>query len=135
MDSAANLGMELTKDIVVNILQNYQCSGASEKTRQIYISRLLCLLKRGALQLLDQPERFKDAVRIDERPAGSNLSVLKAVIQFTQALLLSGQWYNYYQNDVEATTIAYRQLVRQMNVQEKAKRQTAAGLSLNTRGQ
>ena len=112
----------MTKATVADIMKDMRMMGgapASDKTRQVYITRLCGLIKPGALWVLDQPELFKKIMRVCERPACSNLSYLKAVIQLIHTLDRTGRWGLYYAGDLETTAVAYRTLIREMNMREK----------------
>jgi len=113
----------LTNYSIAEIMKEYRTAGgapACEKTRQVYISRLQNLLKRGALRVLDQPDVFKTIMKVDERPAASNLSFLKPVVQFIGALRITSKWFAFYTKDPDGVAIAYRQLVRDMNIRQRA---------------
>ena len=114
--------MPLTKDVIEDIMKDMQLMGGdlpSECVRKAYVVRLNGLLKHGALQVLDHPQRFESTMEMKRRPPNSNLSFLKAILQFIQTLKRKGRWYEFYQQDAETTLAAYRQLIRQMNLQLK----------------
>ena len=116
----------LAKCIVTEIMQDMRLMGGdppSDNVRRAYVSRLVGLLNHGALQVLDQPHQFPSVMKIHERPPSSNLSFLKAVMQFIQTLTRKGRWYEFFKADAEPAADAYRRLIRLMNAQLKTKAQ------------
>ena len=137
MDSNLTSDMErkapLTKPVLVDIISEMRLIGgapASDKMKAAYVSRLGGLLKKGALQLLDQPEMFKKSLDVDGRSATSSLGYVKPVLQFIQTLHQTGRWSEFYDADFDRTAIAYRQLSSELHARQKmdlAEKNTSLG--------
>jgi hypothetical protein len=126
MDLSRTSDMErkapLTKPVLVDIISQMRLIGgapASDKMKAAYVSRLSGLLKKGALQLLDQPELFKKTLDVDGRTATSSLGYVKPVLQFIQTLYQTGRWLEFYDRDFDKTAIAYRQLSSELHAKQK----------------
>jgi len=112
----------LTKPVLADIVSQMRLIGgapASDKMKAAYVSRLSGLLRKGALQFLDQPEMFKKSLDVDGRSATSSLGYVKPVLQFIQTLYQTGRWSEFYDGDFDETAIAYRQLSSELHARQK----------------
>lgn len=112
----------LTKEAVVEVIANMRLLGgapASDKMKKAYVCRLGGLLKRNALQLLDQPEKFKEALDVEGRSATSSLGFVKSATQFINTLCQTGRWHEFYRGDLNSAAVAYRQLIRELGARDR----------------
>jgi hypothetical protein len=113
----------LTKAHIIEVMDHMRLMGgapASDKMKKAYVCRLGGLLKRGALQVLDRPEEFKEVLDVNGRTAISSFSFVKSANQFMNTLCQTGRWHEFYAGDLDSAAIAYRQLTRELSALEKA---------------
>jgi len=113
----------LTKAHIIEVIDHMRLMGgapASDKMKKAYVCRLGGLLKRGALQALDQPEKFKEDLDVNGRTAISSLGFVKSANQFMNTLCQTGRWHEFYAGDLDSAAIAYRQLTRELITRERA---------------
>lgn len=121
-NAASDNRTPLTKAHINEVIDHMRLMGgapASDKMKKAYVCRLGGLLKRGALQVLDQPEKFKDVLDVNGRTAISSLSFVKSANQFINTLCQTGRWHEFYAGDLDSAAIEYRKLTRELSAREK----------------
>ena len=112
----------LTKSVIAEIMAEMRLMGgapASGRMKEIYITRLNGLLKRGVLEVIDNPREFESRMNVQEKSACSTVAYLKVVNQYMQTLLQTGQWITFYKGDFDSAAASYRRLGQDLNAREK----------------
>ena len=111
----------ITKESISDIMASMRVKGApaSDKIKKDYGSRLRGLLKRGILEVLDQPELFQERWNAQGWTACNSLSYIKAVGQWISSLHQTGSWQDYYTGSLDNSALAIRDLSRHLNTQNK----------------
>jgi hypothetical protein len=116
-----DLQVPLTKEAIAGVMDNMRVKGApaSDKIKKDYCSRLGGLLKRGVLQVLDQPDRFEEMWKAQGWTACNSLSYIKTVGQWISSLHQTGRWQKYYGGDLDGSAFSIREMSRRLNAQNK----------------
>src|SRR3982751_6593615 len=111
----------ITKQRIAEVMDSMRIKGApaSDKLKRDYCSRLGGLLKRGVLQVLDQPEAFDKMWKAQEWTPSNSLSYIKTVGQWIASLHQTGKWQEFYNGDLDDSALYVRQMSRHLNIQNK----------------
>jgi len=77
------------------------------------------LLKRGILQVLDQPENFMELLKTQRWTTCNELAYLKAVSQWITTLHQSNQWRMIYSREIGDSMFAVKNTISELNTRRK----------------
>jgi len=113
--------LDITKQRIREVIDHMWVKGApaSDKTKKDYSSRVGGLLKRGILQVLDDPKEFEKRWNEQGWTACNSLAYLKCCSQWITTLHQLGRWHDYYGGNIADCTSAVRNLSRRLNLDNK----------------
>jgi hypothetical protein len=109
----------ITKECIADVMDKMRVKGApaSDRIKKDYCSRLGGLLKRGILQVLDQPDLFEEKWKAQGWTACNSLAYLKTLSQWVETLHWAGRWSEFYTGELGNSSFTVRDMTRKLNTE------------------
>lgn len=121
--------LDITKERIREVIDHMLVKGApaSDKIKKDYCSRIGGLLKRGILQVLDDPKEFEKKWNQQGWTLISQLAYLKAISQWITTLQRTSMWPVFYGAEIAHAGYAVRTMTRDLNARNKLRQACTIG--------